>query len=299
MTKRLITFKSSRWFKWVFLLTSWVFSILILIVVTNNNELSTLYNESVIYEPELRLHKNQVGSFKYVRQGPRENGGPMYSVYFKNLQAENNKLGIFKTGLNKLVKIQDLQLKIYRYTTHNINPTTSIAGSKSPKITVDNSSYPFTTVRPSSPPIVEDITAEARALIEDVMHKFKDPKDRWRVDIDLSNVSQFRIRNFDYRVFYGDDLFFSIQGKRVIGSPKHSVVILRGHVVLTAAGGSTLESNYIKWDIENQCFIASGGYLLRRYGVSKTGDNICVDAQLNDIKSIQAESKRKEKKDVS
>ena len=83
MTKRLITFKSSRWFKWVFLLTSWVFSILILIVVTNNNELSTLYNESVIYEPELRLHKNQVGSFKYVRQGPRENGGPMYSVYFK------------------------------------------------------------------------------------------------------------------------------------------------------------------------------------------------------------------------
>jgi lipopolysaccharide assembly outer membrane protein LptD (OstA) len=119
--------------------------------------------------------------------------------------------------------------------------------------------------------------------------------DGWRVtNIDLSNVSEVRINNFDYQVFYEDDLFLSIQSKRAMASYKHSGIVLRGHVIIKTADGSTLESNYVKWDIENQHFTVNGIYVINRNGVKTTGRNISVDAQLNNVKGQNAKVKRKE-----
>jgi len=266
MRARPIKFKSSLWLKWTVLLASWIFSFLILIIVTRNNELNTLYNNAMSHGPELGLPKNQIGSVSYTRWDPKENYRPIYSIYFKNLLAENSQLGIFKTALHKVVKIQDLKLKFYRY--------------DSP---------------PNVSPLPEDIITNIRALIKEIIRKLTNPENRWRVNIiDLGNTSEVRVNNFDYKVFSDDDLSFAIQSKRAITSYKQSELALRGHVIITAADGSTLECNYAKWDTKKGHLKIDGVYVLNRNGVKMIGRDICVDTQLNLARAQQAKFKPKE-----
>ena len=269
MSARLIIFKSSQWVKWTILLSFWILSFLILIIFTRNNKLNTLYNNTVSHGPELRPPKNQTGKVSYVRWDPKENYRPIYSVHFKNLRVENNKLGIFRTALHKIVKIRDLELRFYRYISHS-----------------DISS------------VSEGTTSDIRALIKEVMRKLINPMDGCRVNnINLGNVSEVHINNFDYKVLYDDELFFAIRSKRATASYKHSGVVLRGHVTIKTADGDTLESNYVKWDIKKQHFSVNGVYVINRDGIVTTGKDICVDAQLKSIKAQHAKSKRKEKQE--
>jgi len=271
---RMIIFKSNLWLKLAFLLTSWILSILVLIIVSTNNELNTLYNDAVSPGPELRPIKNQIGTLSYTRWDPEENYRPVYSACFKNFRAENSNLGIFKTALHKVVKIHGFKLEFYQYSSGKTTATTT----------------------PDIYPVYEETIADAKALIKEVMRKLINPEDGWcvNVNIDLGNVSEVRINNFDYQVFYEGDLFFSIQSKRAMASYKHSGIVLRGHVIIKTADGSTLESNYVKWDIEKRHFTVNGIYVINRNGVKTTGRNISVDAQLNSVEAQNAKVKRKE-----
>jgi hypothetical protein len=294
MGARPIIFKSSLWLKWALLLASWILSFLILIIVSTNNKLNTLYNDAVSRGPEFRLPKNQIGALSYTRSDPEENHRPIYSVAFKNLRVENNTLGIFETALHKVVKIRDLELRFYRYPPPKVTTTTELNHSKSLKTTVAGSSQPCTTTIPDILFIPEDITADARALIKNIIRKLITSVDGWRVNIDFGNVSEVRVNNFHYKVFYDDDLFFAIQSKRAIVSYKQSGVVLRGHVTIKSADGSTLESNHIMWDVKKQHFSVNGLYTLNRGGIKTMGKDICVDAQLNNVKVKRAEFKQKE-----
>jgi len=269
---RMVIFKSNLWLKRTVLVTSWILSFLVLIIVSTNKELNTLYNDAVSPGPELRPIKNQIGTLSYTRWDPEENYRPIYSVHFKNFRAENSNLGIFKTALHKVVKIHGLKLKFYQYSSGKTTATTT----------------------PDIYPVYEETIADAKALIKEVMRKLINPEDGWRVNIDLGNVSEVRINNFDYQVFYEGDLFFSIRSKRAIASYKHSGIVLRGHVIVKTAEGSTLESNYVKWDIENHHFTVNGIYVINRNGVKTTGRNISVDAQLNSVEAQSAKVKRRE-----
>lgn len=269
MSARPIIFKSSRWLKWVLLSALWILSFLILIIISANNELNTLYDDALSHASELRAPKNQIGALSYIRWDPKENYRPVYSVRFKNLLAENNNLGIFKTALHKVVKIRNLQLKFFQYS------------SQSP------------IVLSSSFPVSKDALADVKEL-KKMVAWMKNRSKGWAANIDLGNVSEVRVNNFDYNVFYDNDLFFAIQSKRAIVSYKHSGIVLRGHVIIKTADGSTLESNRVKWDIENQLFTVKGIYVINHNGVKSIGRDICVDAQLNSIKAQHAKFKQKE-----
>lgn len=251
----------------------WTLSFLILIIFAGTNELNTLYSDFVNCGPELRPPRNQLGAISYIRWDPEENHRPVYSVCFKNLRAENNKLGIFKTALHKVVKIRDLTLESYQYSSGKTTATTT----------------------PDIYPVYEETIADAKALIKQILYKLINPMDGWRVrNIDFGNVSEVHINNFDYKVLYDDELFFAIQSKRATASYKHSGVVLRGHVTIKTADGSTLESNYIKWDIKKQHFSVNGIYVLNRDGVKTTGRDICVNAQLKSVKAQHAKFNQKE-----
>jgi len=291
-----IIFKSRPWLKWTLLLPSWVLVFLILIIVSANNELNTLYSDAASLTPELRPPRNQTGALSYTRWDPEQNYRPVYSVCFKNLLAENNNLGIFKTALHKVVKIRGLELRFYRYTSPKVITTTELNHSKSPRTTADSTGRLSATAIPDIPSMPEDITTELSSLIKKIMHRLITPVDGWRVDIDLGNVSEVCVNNFDYKVFHDDDLFFGIQSRRAIASYKRSGIVLRGHVIITTADGSTLETNYVKWDIENQLFTVKGIYVINRNGVKSIGRNICVNTELNNIKPQHAKFKQKEDK---
>lgn len=251
----------------------WTLSFLILIIFAGNNELNTLYSDFVNCGPELRPPKNQLGAVSYIRWDPKENHRPVCSMCFKNLRTENNKLGIFKTALHKVVKIRDLKLEFYQYSSGKTTATAT----------------------PDIYPVTGGTIADAKALIKQIMHKLINPGDGWRVNsIDFGNVSEVRINNFNYKVLYDDELFFAVRSKRAMVSYKHSGVVLRGHVTIKTADGSTLESNYVKWDIKKQHFSVNGIYVLNRDGVKTTGRDICVDTQLKSVKAQHAKFNQKE-----
>jgi len=278
MLKRPIIHEPRLWLKWSVLLISWSLSVLILgiVIVGGNNELSTAYSDAASTGPDLRPPKNQIGAFNYRRWDPNENYRPICSVHFENFSSENNKFGFFKTALHKVVKVRDLELKFYRYNPGEVTAATI----------------------PDIFPVPEGITTGTRALVKRIMPRLTTHADGWRVNnIDLGNVSEVRINNFDYQVLYEGDLFFATQSNRATVSNEHSDVVLRGHAKITIADGSTLESNYIKWNVTKQHFRVNGVYVLNRSGVMTTGKGICVDSQLNivGVQSAKAERRGREK----
>ncbi len=278
MVKRPIIHEPRLWLKWSVLLISWSLFVLILgiVIFGGNNEAGTLYRDAASIGPELRPPKNQTGAFNYRRWDPNENYRPVFSVHYENFCSENNNFGFFKTALHKVVKIQDFELKFYKY-----NPD---------KVTSETTPDIFF--------VSEDITSDTITLVKNIMRRLTIPESGWRINnIDLSNVTEVRINNFDYQVFNNSNLLFATQSNRAIVSYDHSDVVLRGHAKITIADGSTLESNYIKWDVTKQRFSVNGVYVLNRRGVMTTGKGICVDAQLNivGVQSAKAERRSMEK----
>ena len=247
--------KLASWLKRSIFLVSWMLSFLILIAVSKNNELNLPSTGLQIREHDFRPIKNQLGAVSYTHCDIKENYRPLYYLCFKNLRIENNKLGIFKTALHKLMKIQGLELCFYRYTSHKVNAATKLDRSKSAATTAVASSRPSEITGSDTASVSEDTTSDIRELIKKVIQKLINPMDGWRLNnIDFGNISEVHVYNFDYKMLYDDELFFAIQSKRAIVSYKHSGVVLRGHVTIKTADGSTLESNYVEWDIKKQQF---------------------------------------------
>ena len=265
----------------LFLLVFWSVSILILTLFVPKDKLYTPSNKIISHSLELRLPKNQLGAFSYIHRDPQRNGRATYSVCFDKFAAENSRLGIFKTGLYKVIKICGLELKFYQYTSPQVGQ---------PAI----SDYSDTRTVALVPVFPEDVASNVQALIGKA-NKLFNSKNSWRINIDIGNVSEIYVKDFDYNVFKDNALFFSIKSKRAIASYKYAEVILRGHVTIKTAEGSTLESNYVKWDMDNQHFSVNGIYVLNRNGVSTKGRNICVNTQLNKVGVENTKLMRKEK----
>ena len=271
---------NGRVFKHGLFLTVWILSICFLIQFSANNELNTRYYQTESQDFDLTLPKNQIGTLSYIRRDPKENGRPIYSIHFNKLLAENNHLGIFKTGLHKVVKIRGLGLRLYQYGPTETKPAARPNHNKSPTIVRANSGKSDRTKMANIPIVLEDIGTDVQALIKFVDNLIK-PQSGWLINIDLSNVSEVLVNDFDYQVFCDGDLFLAIESKRAIASYKHSALVLRGHVTITAADGGTLECNHAEWYTKKEQFKIDGIYVLNRNGVKTTGKNICVDTQLN------------------
>ncbi len=266
---------TSLWGKRAVLLVCWALFVLALTIFATHNDLNKLYRNTQSWEPELRLPTNQMGAFRYRCYNSKETGSPLHSASFENLLVENNNFGFFKTALHKMVKIQHLELAFYRYPTAE-PPTKTFGGDT---LTVPENAF-----------------TPLENLVNDIDNLIK-PTDGWRLDIDLSNVSEVLIANFDYKEFYDGTLLLGVQSKRATVSNKHpDVVILRGHVIVKAEDGSVLESNCVKWDIRKHHFIADGTYFLTHNGNKIHGKSICVDDRLNNVQTqiTAIEKRRKE-----
>jgi hypothetical protein len=235
-------------------LLCWSLSICLLIVFSANNGLSTLHNQIEKYNFGSTLPENQVGAFSYIRVDPKENYRPIYSVAFENLLVENNRLGIFKTAINRKATIRSLKLRLYHY------------------IPADTS--------------ISKLLQNAKELIkEEVATKLTDTMDGWHIsNINFAKVSEVCVNNFDGKIFQENNLLLAVNCKRAIVSYRApNNIVLRGHVIISTGEGDTLESNYIEWDTKNCCFRTDKTYFLNRNGEKTSGKGICVDSKLNTV----------------
>jgi hypothetical protein len=290
MSARVIISKSSPWRKRIiFLAAFWVLSFGALLIVSTNNELSRPAVDAKGLALGLPPLRNEIKGLRYIHE---ENHRPIYAVSLGNLRAENNKLGIFKTGLHKVAKIQDLELALYRYPSSKIISNTK-PDNKSSITTVAtdrNESYATT--------VTDESTDAFPALVKfaDGIHKLVSRRDGWRINIDLSNTSEVSVANFDCKVFYDGALLLNVRSKRATTSNKcPDEVILRGHVTISTGDGTALESNCAIWDIAKQRFTVDGTYFLTRNGKKIRGKDICVDDKLNIVQAQIAALKEKGK----
>jgi hypothetical protein len=282
MSERSIISKSNPWPRWILLLVLWVLSFLILITVSVNNELNTLYNDAVSYGPDLRLPKNRIGALTYTRLDPKENHRPAYSISFEGILIENNNFGLFKTAMHKEVKIQDLELTFHRYTPANIPPDTNLSGEKN---TQGHQREHSVTSKPDIFTASEGTFTYAEDLLDDISDLIN-PANGWRINIDISNTTEVYIASFDYKLLYDEALLLSVRSRKAAISNKHpDVVTLRGHVIVKASDGGILESNRVVWNIKKHRFTAEGTYFLSHHGRKMQGKNICVDEKLNIVQA--------------
>jgi hypothetical protein len=258
-----------QWLKPSVFAALWGLCFLILIIVTRNNGLRPPYKDLANYGVELTPLKNEIRGLSYTR---KENNRPVYSVQFGNLRTENNDFGIFKTALHKVIKVQDLELAFYRYTPTQVVSTSTCDNSKPSGAIYASSGSVY--------PATLKTTANVCTIIETVQRLMR-PPNGWRLAVDFSNASEILVKDFEYKMFCDGHLSFSVRSRRLIVSSDQPEVILRGHVTIKAANGSTLESNYVTWDVTDQYFTAKGGYVLNRDGARTMGRNMRVDDKLN------------------
>ncbi len=251
--------------KLVFLAVSWLCAICVVVFYSTNhgfNQAGSNIAENTAM-PEVR--QNGMGGFAAWRYDTKANHRPIYSVAFKNLCAENARLGGFKTAAHKVVEIEDLQAKFFRYPSDGRFDS----GQASP-LTTFSQLFDLEDNRHSE-------------TLAEMFCKFKDTKSPWSLSIDLSNVSEVRLKNPDYQIFDNGTLSLGIQCRKALAAYNSPEIILRGHVIITAADGSTLEGNYIRLDTKKCCFRADGTYFLTHNGKKIHGKDICVDDKLNTV----------------
>jgi hypothetical protein len=247
-----------------FLVGCWTGSVCLLFILSANNDVNPLSQKPCL-PFTFDLPSNQIAAFRFVRYNPEKNNKPYFSFSFDNLLVENNKLGIFKSALHRVVRISNLDFKTCQYPENN--PITP-ARNRSEEDLQDL-------------PSTNNIFSQARCFIEQLLDK----QDGWGIDLNITfaNVSELVINNFSYSLFSENDLVLSIQSKRAIASYSSSGLILRGHVIIKTGRGDVLEGNHIKWDIDNNTFAVQGVYALNQNGTVKSGKDVTLDHALNEI----------------
>lgn len=199
----------------------------------------------------------------------------MFSIHFDSLYAKNGSLGIFKTGSYKIVKIQGLRLELARGLSESQLSLPEGIGHLSEMLS------PRAAIDRNSP--------------RDIIRQLISRSNGWVLDVDLSNTSEIRVNNFDYRIFDNNKPNLAIHSRLAVFSSDWPEILLRGHVTITAADGSTLQCNRIKWNAEKQIFSTDDRYLLNRNGEEITGKGIRVDARLKKTEEKNTEDKFEEK----
>jgi hypothetical protein len=239
-----------------------VFALLIIIetafvvVCIRNNSLQpyiSLYqSQSLTASPP----ENQLTGLSYYRYDPITSK-LCFAVSCGTILSQNAPLGIFKTAAARTIEVQDLQLSF-----------------------CENSGPSEKTVLPGNAPLEK--TVQDSSNLGGFFRRLADTHNNWGLNIDLTNVIEITIDNFDCRMLDdGSDLRLGVKCRRAVANSNWPLINLRGHVIITAADGATLESNHIIWDTRGQNFTADGTYLLRRGENRIAGRGIRFDSKLN------------------
>jgi len=228
---------------------------------------------------------NHIGSFAYVAWDPEKGYRPLHSIRFDEFSTESGQLGFFKTGIYQTARITGLRLRLYSYL-----PDGEIQSGDNSHPGVQNTNH-------------KDILAMIHALIrKNTVSLQDDPAECststdmkiYVSNVDLRNVGEVKVRDFDYEFFSNNDKIVSVKSVLAHFSYAMEDIILRGHVTISSVDGDTLEGNHVCWNSQTERFRVKGNYVLMRRGNKFFGKDIVVDMHLNEIYAQQANLGKKE-----
>ncbi len=228
---------------------------------------------------------NHIGSSAYVGLDPEKDYRPLHSIRFDEFSTESGQFGFFKTGVYRTARITGLRLRLYSYLADG-----EIRSGENGHLDVQNTNN-------------KDILAMIRALIRKNTVSLQDDLTECSTstdvriyvsNVDLSNIGEVKVRDFDYEFFANGDKVVSIKSVLAHFSYAMEDIILRGHVTISGVDGDTLEGNHVCWNSQTERFRVKGNYVLKRRGNKFFGKDIVVDMNLNEIYAQQANLSYKE-----
>ncbi|UCD50873.1 MAG: hypothetical protein JSW27_25530 [Phycisphaerales bacterium] len=184
-----------------------------------------------------------------------------YRVAFDNLAAQDRSLGVFRTASHKQVHIE------------NLHVTFHTAATATPQAGIGFRLRDFCDL--FTPRSAAGTGTSQLAVFDELVGSDAD----WSVRIDLSNATEVRIRDLDWRVCRAGVTVLRVQCRLASLRGDGSRVVLRGHATVTTPG-AVLESNCIEMDVRDERFVVNGRYLLTRGGRREGGDRGQFDVTL-------------------
>jgi hypothetical protein len=193
---------------------------------------------------------NETGAFSARRLDPAAGHRPVFCVSWKNMRAENGQVGVFRTALSRTITIDGLQIKSYRY-------------SRAAEDRQDEDA------------LVQTIAGLGCQLQQEFAGmQIEGPL------ADVSHAAKVAVRDLHYSLIRDGQPALDIRCRSAIASAPGLQVVLRGGVIIEAAGGDTLMSNCVLWDAKMNQFSIPGAYSLSRHGVRTNGRGMHCDQQL-------------------
>jgi len=211
--------------------------------------------------------ENETGTFSTWRPEATDLARPSYRIVFDNLAARDRSLGVFRTASHKEVHIENLHVTFQAPTT----PPRAGVG-----VRLGDFCDLFT------PRSAAGTGASQLAVFDELVASDAD----WSVGVDLSNATEVRITNLDWRVCRAGVTVLRVQCRLASLQAGTARVILRGRATV-ATPEAVLESNCIEIDGRDERFVVDGRYLLTRGARQERGNRGKFDATL---KTLEVES---------
>ncbi len=262
-----------------FLFACWLIeAVLCALFLHGDGRLVVPTTEAVAASLTPTLAANGTGAFSARRLDADAGYQPAFSLGWKNLHAESGRLGVFKTPLHKVIRIDDLQMEFYEQDQER---------AEEPVLRADG--------RQDSPADDSELAVEAR--FTEVFDAFRDEFGaRTRgmsmdspFPVDLSNVSKVIVAGLNYRVLRSGQLELGIRCRNAVATG--SEIELRGTVLIQVRGRKLL-SNYVLWDMESNRFSVPGTYILDCGGGPVRGDGVRCDRHLKPLGAPEVYSKK-------
>lgn len=207
--------------------------------------------------------QNHIGKFKLVHRNPEQNGKPSCVLSFDSLRTESGNLGMFKTSLQRTLRIDGLHIGVYEYQSGQSQIAEIFNHSASVKDAVKHSIKKFGC-------LFSDESSDTTNY--DIRPK-----------VDFQNLTKLIVRDFQFSQYEDDVLTLEIKSQTAQTIHGEAGLVLRGHVVIRGNDDVVLECNHVIWDISSQMFIARGIYALRQNGIVRAGKDIRLDMKLKKV----------------
>jgi hypothetical protein len=218
------------------------------------------------------------GPIRYTQWDPQQDHRLRFSVSLDDLTVKPGALGLFKTGLFKIIQVRSLQVRKYEYESDPGLPSIGMDSEATAQrsMGLDNLGLAKGFMGTGDEPL---------RLANGMEIRIDRP--------DVSDAGQLLVENFDYQIFLEGRPRLSIRSKRAFASWEESGILLRGGVMITAADGPKVRSNRIRWDTRNHVFSVEDNYLLTQGPSQTAGNKIYLDEQLHIIDAAQAVSSKR------
>ena len=212
--------------------------------------------------------KTETGPFCVTQFSDTCNTPPQFHLRFDNLAVEQSKAGLFKTGLCKSARIDQLQVKLHHRTPAN---------TASRPVRSSSTRYLISGINLHD---LRDATAVWQTVVYEMKHYGV-------VDcslfIDVSNLVAVRVAGLDWALYRDGGLVFALTSKQAVLSHTAAEILLRGCVTVTTGSGDTLTSNHLTWNLEDGSLHVPGRYMLNRNGHLFQGTGIRCNQNLHVI----------------